>query len=99
MITMSEKGKTVRFASKKMDKAQKIAEGSYTSFNGLVEMLIDGAIEYVDREGELPLPLKIVSKRDYERFEAWEAANRHTEGANLNVGLSSAKYEKADKTA
>lgn len=93
----SQKG--IRGDSSLIDEFSTAAWDNNTTPPQLLNAVIRATLEYVKREGELPLPLKIVSKRDYERFEAWEAANRHTEGANLNVGLSSAKYEKADKTA
>ncbi|MBT64715.1 MAG: hypothetical protein CML13_16070 [Puniceicoccaceae bacterium] len=66
----SVKERTVRLTPEKMDVADKIAKEAYTTFNGLVEMLVDAAIEYHEREGELPTPIKIVSKREYEIYAA-----------------------------
>jgi antitoxin component of RelBE/YafQ-DinJ toxin-antitoxin module len=98
-MTSKKSQKGIRGDSNLIDGFSTIAWKNDTTPPQLLNAVIRATLEYVEREGELPLPLKIVSKRDYERFEAWEAANRHTENANVSASLVEAKYEKADKTA
>ncbi|MFP4167206.1 MAG: hypothetical protein ACLFUF_08620 [Opitutales bacterium] len=79
-----EPGATIRFSSSKMNRAKEIASANYTSFNGLVEMLVDAAIDFADEEGRLQLPLKLVDARDFERFAAWEAKQQNPGDQNAS---------------
>lgn len=71
---MSNFQRTVRTTKLRGEAFDRICEENRIKFPGMVELLMDTLLEYVEREGELATPMKLVSKRDYERFEAWERA-------------------------
>lgn len=62
---------SIRLDRKKHLRAKAIATANYTTFNGLVEMLIDAADQYADASGKMELPLSIVTQRDFQEFSFW----------------------------
>lgn len=91
---MSEGQAKLNIEKEFKDIFQKLAWDNDTTPPQLLKALIRSLVDYIETEGEMPTPFKIVPKREYEEFELYRRARLAELEAAATPGKTSAPVVK-----
>lgn len=87
----------VTFSTKTLETAQRITNETRQSLPALIELLLEKAGDYQTEHGAFPMPFRIVSEIDYQRYQDYlQLADSHPAPKTPHSGKRTTSRKSAD---